>query len=491
MNQTLSDLEPRLLWQHFQQLTRTPRPSHHEEQVQALVLGFGRELGLESCRDDHGNIIIRKPATPGMEGRAGVILQGHLDMVPQADAGRGHDFTCDPIDTLIDGDWVKARGTSLGADNGIGVAAALAVLQSSGIPHGPIEALFTSNEEDGMSGAFGLAPGLLRGTILFNMDSEDEGVLCIGCAGGANVNAGLRYTEVATEADAIAFELRVSGLRGGHSGVDIHRGRGNANKLLFRLLRAAQAGCRIGVCSVEGGSLRNAIPREAMAAVVVAPERSGRLQALVREYRERFRSELRFADAGVDVVLTPCPTPPSRMASGDQERLISLVCASPHGVQRMSDAMAGLVETSNNLAMVRGTGGEARLFHLVRSSIDSAREALCGDIRSLCSLAGAASDVDGEYPGWSPDPDSVILHTLQEAYQACFGQRAEVGAVHAGLECGILGAHYPHWEMISFGPTIRYPHSPHEQVSIPSVERFWMLLLRVLASVPEGPALRP
>ncbi|MES9963693.1 MAG: aminoacyl-histidine dipeptidase [Candidatus Sedimenticola sp. 20ELBAFRAG] len=481
----IEKLEPELLWKNFHLLTRTPRPSHHEEAVQQLLMGFASRLGLEVERDEPGNVIVRKPATPGMEDRKGVILQGHLDMVPQANTGSSHDFTKDPIQTRIEGDWVHAEGTTLGADNGIGVAAAMAVLESTDLLHGPIEALFTSNEEDGMGGAFGLASGLLQGDILVNMDSEDEGVLCIGCAGGANVNSELPYRAEHTEEGMTAFSLSVTGLKGGHSGVDIHRGRGNANKLLFRFIGQVQNACGLRLAGVDGGSLRNAIPREAFATVLVPTENESRLKQLLQEWQAVYSDELSQTDAGVLLSLQPEAVPRQYMDTISQQKLLDLVGACPHGVIRMSDSMPGLVETSTNLAIVKTEDGFIRVFNLVRSSVNSARDMVCESIQSLFSLAGAETTFDGHYPGWQPNPDSPVLKTTLEAYRECFGSEAEIGGIHAGLECGILGATYPRWDMISFGPTIRYPHSPDERVQISSVARFWELLARVLESTPE------
>lgn len=485
MNESsIENLEPRLLWKNFHRLTQTPRPSHHEEAVQRLIYDFADDLGLESEKYGHGNIIVRKPATPGMEDRKGVILQGHLDMVPQANAGSTHDFTKDPIQTRVENDWVHAEGTTLGADNGIGVAAAMAVLASTDLPHGPIEALFTSNEEDGMGGAFGLSPGLLKGEFLINMDSEDEGVLCIGCAGGANVNSEFSYREEPVEEGMAAFILSVTGLKGGHSGVDIHRGRGNANKLLFRLLGRVQKECGLRLVGVDGGSLRNAIPREAFATLVVTEENRAKLHHVVEAFQAICAQELAYTDAGVQVSLRPADVPVDCMDEESQQKLIDLVNACPHGVIRMSDAMAGLVETSTNLAIVKTDKGSIRVFSLVRSSVDSARDMVCDSIASLFNLVGAKTGFDGHYPGWQPNRESPILQSVLEAYKACFGSDAEVGGMHVGLECGILGATYPQWDMISFGPTIRFPHSPDERVQISSVERFWNLLFRVLATAP-------
>ncbi|PLY16015.1 MAG: cytosol nonspecific dipeptidase [Sedimenticola sp.] len=486
MNRTIAELEPKSLWGNFYQLTQIPRPSHHEQAVQNHVIGLGEQWGLEVIRDEHGNVIIRKPATKGMEQRAGVILQGHLDMVPQVNSGISHDFTKDPIKTVIEDDWVKSVNTTLGADNGIGVAAALAVLESKDIRHGPIEALFTSNEEDGMTGAMGLKPGMLQGNILLNMDSEDEGVLSICCAGGANVNTSLAYRSEHVESDMVCCQIAISGLKGGHSGVDIHRGRGNANKLMFRLLRVAVERFGVRLAKVQGGNMRNAIPREAFATVCVSEQLAPELVLFVDAFQAEIKGELQQVEAGLTVTIGPADLPEGLIDLETQGRLIDALCACPHGVMRMSDVMPGMVETSNNLAVVRTLDHEIEILNLVRSSVESAKEELCLTIKGLFDLIGAVSTIDGGYPGWKPNIESPILGRVKEAYQYCFNEEAEVGGIHAGLECGILGANYPDWDMISFGPTIRFPHSPDECVHVPSVRRFWQLLVRTLSEVPES-----
>ncbi len=463
MTQTLLDCSPQVLWKHFYSLTRIPRPSHHESEVQAFMQAFGENLELETLVDESGNIIIRKPATPGMEGRPGVILQGHLDMVPQANSGSRHDFTKDPIELRFDGDWLTAAETTLGADNGIGIAAAMAVLESKEIAHGPVEGLFTSNEEDGMVGARSLGPGLLQGELLINMDSEDEGELFIGCAGG--INAGSRFTGVgeAVAGDVRAFKLSLTGLKGGHSGVDIHRGRGNANKLLFRLLRQGMLNHGLRLCSIDGGSLRNAIPREAFAWITLPV---GEVDGFVHHLdvqRQTIRSELAHADAGAEVTLEEVDTPTNWLGQPLEARLVNAVCAAPHGVVRMSDDMHGLVETSTNLAIVRSQEETVEVQSLIRSSVDSARDDLCANMDALFSLARAETHFGGAYPGWKPNMESPLLSVMRQAYRELFGSEAKIGAIHAGLECGILGGNYPRLDMISFGPTIRYPHSPDER----------------------------
>ncbi|MCP3667583.1 MAG: aminoacyl-histidine dipeptidase [Gammaproteobacteria bacterium] len=485
MTHNLEALSPQSLWRIFYQLTRIPRPSHHEEAIRNHLMGFSQGLGLESRMDDHGNVVICKPATDGMERRQGVILQGHLDMVPQANSDTDHDFTKEPIQTQIVDQYVKAVGTTLGADNGIGVAAVMAVLESNTIRHGPLEALFTANEEDGMDGAFGLEPGSLNGNILLNTDSEDEGVLCIGCAGGANVNTHFDYAIEPVSGDLVAFKLTINGLKGGHSGVDIHRGRGNANKLLFRLIREIQERHNLRICTVKGGNMRNAIPRESFARVTLpVEEREGFLESVSR-LGAIYAAELSATEPGLLIDTIPEQVPNTWMESTAQQNLIDALSATPHGVCRMSDRMPGLVESSTNLAIVQVEEGKAEILSLVRSSIDSARNEICESIRCLFNLTGARTTFDGHYPGWKPNPDSPILALTKSVYEQTFDAPAEVGGIHAGLECGILGATYPDWDMISFGPTIRFPHSPDEQVDIPSVERFWKLLVAILEAIPE------
>ncbi|MEJ1383100.1 MAG: aminoacyl-histidine dipeptidase [Candidatus Sedimenticola sp. (ex Thyasira tokunagai)] len=483
MTRTILDCAPRSLWKHFYSLTRIPRPSHHEAQVQAFIQAFGEGLGLETLMDENGNVIIRKPATEGMEARPGVILQGHLDMVPQANADSRHDFTKDPIELRFDGDWLTASETTLGADNGIGVAAAMAILESNQIAHGPIEGLFTSNEEDGMVGAFGLKPGLLQGKVLINMDSEDEGVLFIGCAGGIDATSRLPYVAESVVGDVRAFRLSLTGLKGGHSGVDIHRGRGNANKLLFRLLRQGMLDYGLRLCSINGGSLRNAIPREAFASITLPQEQIENFNAYLVDQQKIISRELAHADAGATVTMDAMETPSTWLGQRVEARLINAICAAPHGVVRMSDDMPGLVETSTNLAIVRSEEGVIEVQSLIRSSVNSARDDLCANIDALFSLAAAETDFGGAYPGWKPNRSSPVLSVMQQAYQELFGSEVKVSAIHAGLECGILGGNYPYLDMISFGPTIRFPHSPDERVEIPSVKKFWDLLTVVLGKV--------
>ncbi len=486
MGEALLGLKPREVWKHFYALTRIPRPSGHEEKIRAFVAGFGEDLGLRTLVDRAGNVIIRKPAAKGMENAAGVILQAHLDMVPQKKGGIEHDFENDPVETVIDAGSVRACGTTLGADNGIGVAAILAVLESTVLRHGPLEALLTSNEENGMTGAFGLKPGLLRGRVLLNLDSEEEGELFIGCAGGIDGTMTFGYDTRSLPEGYEGFVVRVEGLKGGHSGMDIHLGRGNANKIMNRLLLDGAAYHRLRLASIDGGSLRNAIPRESTA--VVAVPKAG-AEGFMREFSALAGSihrELASAEPSLHITATPAGRPETVVEERVAANLFEAVRACPNGVLRMSDEMPDLVETSNNLARVVSTGSSARVECLLRSSVDSARENLCRAIEKVFVPAGAVPVFHGGYPGWKPDPASPVLGIMRDIYRARFGRTPGVKAVHAGLECGIIGATYPGLDMISFGPTIRNPHSPDETVDIASVGRFWDFLTGVLGGMPAG-----
>jgi len=486
MNNEISKLNPTELWENFYQLTRIPRPSHHEEQIRKYLVDFGKGLGLETVQDKSGNVIIRKPATPGMEKCKGVILQGHLDMVPQKNSDKAHDFAQDSIETVIDGEWVRANGTTLGADNGIGVAAAMAVLASKDLAHGPIEGLFTATEETGMDGANGLEAGWLKGSILINMDSEDEGELYVGCAGGEDASVTFNYTEVPVPADSIGFKLNVTGLKGGHSGVDIHLGRGNSNKIFFRVLKEAYKVCGMRLSSINGGSLRNAIPRETFGIVIVPYATADKLVGLVAGLTNVIKRELSVTEPTLKIELSKTEMPVSLIDERTQINLTHAIVACPNGVMRMSDTMAGLVETSTNLAIVK-SNNETKTINiscLMRSSVDSARTQLGSRMDSVFSLAGAEVKLAGGYPGWKPNLDSPILKTMQQIYLNKFGRIPEIKAIHAGLECGILGGTYPNWDMISLGPTIRFPHSPDEKVNIESVSKFWDFLVETLKNIP-------
>ncbi|WP_430815465.1 aminoacyl-histidine dipeptidase [Carboxylicivirga sp. RSCT41] len=484
MNNEIAKLSPQGLWESFYKLTQIPRPSKKEGKAIDFMEEFGKSLGLETIRDEVGNIIIRKPATPGYEDRMGVILQSHIDMVPQKNSDKEHNFETDPIETYIEDGWVTANGTTLGADNGIGVAAAMAVLQSTDMEHGPVEALITMDEEAGMTGANGLKPGILQGDILLNMDSEDEGELYVGCAGGCDANVKYTYTEEEVPADSVAYKLSLTGLKGGHSGMDIPLGRGNANKLMFRFLKFAVANDEARLASIDGGSLRNAIPREAFAVVTVPATNADEFLESLEEYEEIYKAELSAVEPDLSFVAEKTDLPATIIDEVTQDDLINGVIAAPNGVIRMSNDMEGLVETSTNLAIVKSNNGEIIVQALMRSSVNTAIEALASKMESVFRLAGAEISFGGQYPGWKPNLDSPILKTMQDVYQKKWGKVPEIRAIHAGLECGILGSAYPHWDMISFGPTIRFPHSPDEKVNIETVGLFWEYLEETLKSVP-------
>jgi dipeptidase D len=484
MSNEILQLDPIALWKNFYNLTQIPRPSKKEDKIREYIYNFGKNLGLETFQDEIGNVIIRKPATPGMENRKGVILQGHLDMVPQKNSDKVHDFENDPIETIIDGEWVRANGTTLGADNGMGVAATMAVLEAKDLQHGPIEALFTCDEETGMTGANGLKPGVLYGDILLNMDSEDEGELYIGCAGGTNGNITFTYGEQSLTGEFTGYKINVTGLKGGHSGVDIHLGRGNANKIMNRILFHGFKKHGLQVVSIDGGSLRNAIPRESFAQVAIPTANTGSFLDCLVKLTAKIKNELSAVEPTLKIEAAQAETPKAVIHPDVLIKFMNAIYACPNGVMRMSNEMSGLVETSNNLAIVKAEKGTIKIMNLLRSSVDSAKDELQQMIQSVFDLAGADSVFDGSYPGWKPNPDSLILKTMQDVYNNKFGSIPKITAIHAGLECGILGGAYPDWDMISFGPTIRFPHSPDEKVNITTVKKFWDFLVETLKYIP-------
>ncbi len=486
MSKEIANLEPKAVWENFYKLTQVPRPSKKEAKIQAFMMDFGKSLGLVTEKDSVGNILIRKPATAGMENRKGIVFQGHLDMVPQKNNATVHDFENDPIDAWIDGEWVRARGTTLGADNGLGVACAMAVLASKDIAHGPLEALFTCDEETGMTGALGLKPNWLKGDILLNMDSEEEGELYVGCAGGVNADIEFEYDEVIVPEGVTPFKLVISGLKGGHSGLDINLGRGNANKLLVRFLKYVTREIDVRLAEINGGGMRNAIPREAYAVVLVPNENISLLKSAVAKYEAIYKYELGSVEPTLSFSINQTELPASLIEERVQDDLIDAAYACPNGVIRMSDGMAGMVETSTNLSTIKSSKGVIFVKCLLRSSVDSAKDDLVEMVDSVFALGGAMVVFDGDYPGWKPNMDSQILARMKEIYQDKFGRTPAVLGIHAGLECGILGAAYPNWDMISFGPTMRSPHSPDERVNIPSVQKFWDFLLEILKNTPEN-----
>ncbi len=481
---TILDLEPKPVWSYFNAISRIPHPSRKEQKMAEYVVNFGKEHNLETHVDKTGNVIIRKPATKGMENRKCVILQAHLDMVPQKNSDKKHDFEKDPIKTIVDGEWVRADGTTLGADNGIGVAAILSVLASNNLSHGPLEALFTIDEETGMTGAFGLKKGFLTGDILMNLDSEDEGELYVGCAGGVDVSITREYATEKCPEGMCAFRIDVKGLKGGHSGVDISLGRANSNKLMARFLMQAESDFGIRLAELEGGDLRNAIPREARALLTVAEIKEAAFKKFVKGYEKMYCAEFSDTEPTLSFTARKTDLPARIMKEADQYRIIRAIFACPNGVQRMSQAMSGLVETSNNLAIVKCADGKFETYCLTRSSVDSSKEAVAWKIAAVFHLIGAEVELSGDYPGWKPDMNSPVLKSMSEVYRKKYGNVPKVKAIHAGLECGLIGGVYPGLDMISFGPTIRYPHSPDEKVNIESVNKFYGFLCESLKNAP-------
>lgn len=483
MEKCICELQPQSLWTNFHKLCQAPHPSHHLEKITKVIVDFGKSLGLETLTDEAGNILIRKPATPGMEHTQPVILQAHMDMVPQKNNDKVHNFENDPIETIIDGEWVRANGTTLGADNGIGVAAGMAILESKTIKHGPLELFITADEETGMYGAFGLQPGFLKGKLLLNMDSEDFGELYVGCAGGIDATITWKYQGVALPMNDIALKINITGLKGGHSGLEINLGRANANKLLFRILKDAVSQYEARLAQVEGGNMRNAIPREGWAIITVPAEDKEDIIKLTQEYETLFNEEYHLTENKIVVTCTEVDTPEQIIPEEIQDDLINAVTACPNGVFRMIPAIPDTVETSMNLSIVEANSSEISIKCLLRSSVDSKKEELASMVESVFTLAGAKVEFSGSYSGWNPNLDSTILHTMSEVYEKLYNTKPAVKVIHAGLECGILGAIEPKLDMVSFGPTIRHPHSPDEKVNIESVGKFWDFLVATLEHI--------
>lgn len=478
------DLAPQGLWKHFYSLTRIPRPSGHVEKVSEFLVNFGHELGLEAFLDAAGNVIIRKPATPGMENRKGVILQAHMDMVPQKLVDVEHDFLTDPIETYVDGEWLKAKGTTLGADDGLGVAAIMAVLSDNSVKHGPLEALITRDEETGMYGAFALAPDTLKGDILLNLDSEEEGELYIGCAGGVDITSTLQYKEVAPTEGFIAKRLAIKGLRGGHSGLEINEGRGNANKLLARVVHDLLIEFDCELASFAGGNMRNAIPRDGQAVLLFNPEDTEGLDAYISEYQDQLNAEYAPIESGISLTIEDTEAPAAKVPQEIQDNIIDVLMACQNGTMRMIPTVPDTVETSSNLAIVNIAGGQVAVKILARSSSDTMKDYLADSLTSCFNMAGLKTELSGAYSGWAPNVDSPILKAMVESYEQQFGVKPQVKVIHAGLECGIIGATYPNMDMISFGPTLQSPHTPDERANIPSAQKFWDFLVATLANAP-------
>jgi dipeptidase D len=484
MGHVLGHLKPELVWNHFEEICKYPRPSKFEEKIAAYVESVGKRNNLKTIRDTFGNVIIYKPATPGKENLKTVVLQGHIDMVCEKNRGVEHDFDNDPIDVFVDGEWVKARGTTLGADNGIGVAAALAVVEDATLQHGPLEFLFTLDEETGLTGAANLDTTVLKADILLNLDSEEEGTLYIGCSGGKNTEAHFAFTQDAVPAGSVAFEIKVAGLIGGHSGLEIHTGLGNALKILNRLLWTAQKKFDVRVAKFEGGNKHNAIPREAFAVVTVPGAQASAFAAFVSEYNTVVKKENATKEPGLKVVAEDHALPSFVIDAQTQQNLLNTLFAVPHGVLKMSADIPGLVETSTNLATMTMTDTEVYVVTSQRSSVASENEEAVEMVTAAFLLGGARVEYGDGYPGWTPNVHSEILGRFKTAYHDLFGKEPEVKAIHAGLECGIISEKYPNMDMISFGPTMFGVHSPDERLLIPSVAPFYQLLTSVLANIP-------
>ena len=486
----MKNLEPKGLWESFYSLTQIPRPSGKRKEIADFLVNYGKSLGLETLQDEIGNVLIRKPASPGMESHPGVILQGHMDMVPQKNSDRVFDFEKDPIEAYVEdnGEWVTANGTTLGADNGIGVATAMAILADKNVVHPPLEAFFTVDEETGMYGANDLKSGWLKGKYLLNLDSETEGELYVGCAGGIDTTATFEYQPVETEEGDIALRVEVKGCKGGHSGCDIHLQRANAIKLLFRFLKDAVANYEARLACVEGGSLRNAIPREASAVITIPEDSYQDVQDLVDRYEDLWLREYDGIEPDLHFTAEEVECPKTELPEDVQDFLIHAVTLCPHGVFRVIPEMPDIVETSNNVAMIDTKAVSDQLSAisiccLTRSSVESRKEELASIIQSAFSLAGAKVEFSGAYPGWKPNFKSTLLATMKSVYECEFGNSPRIVTIHAGLECGIIGSKYEGMEMISFGPTIEHPHSPDERVNIATVQKFYRFVLAALKAL--------
>jgi dipeptidase D len=485
MSNEIRNLQPKQLWNHFSDLNAVPRASKKEERVIQFIMDFGQKLGLSTQKDTTGNVIIRKPATPGMENRKTIVLQSHLDMVHQKNSDTVFDFDHQGIDMYINDGWVKARGTTLGADNGIGVATIMTILAADNITHPTIEALFTIDEETGMTGAMGLEGGLLTGEILLNLDTEEDNEIDIGCAGGMDVTASMSYsTEKCEPASYTGFTVTVKGLLGGHSGIDIHRGRGNANKIQNRLLYGLADETGLRISEITGGSLRNAIPRESTAKVAVPKSYSMPFVKVINERIQDIKNEYHSIEPNLDIAISESDCPEECMSAEAQTAVLNAIYSAHNGVFRMSPDIKDLVEASNNVAKVEIKGGKANILCLTRSSVESSKYDVARSLKACFEMAGFDVLFSGVYPGWKPNPDSQILKVLSEIYEKQHGTKPHIVACHAGLECGILGRNYPKLDMISYGPTIKGAHSPDEMVNIASVQKFWDFTLEILKNIP-------
>ena len=485
MSSDIKQLQPQGLWANFAALNAVPRASKKEDRVIQFAKKFGENLGLETLVDEVGNVIIKKPATPGMEDRKKVVMQSHLDMVHQKNADTDFDFDTQGIDMYIDGDWVKARGTTLGADNGIGVATIMAILESNEIEHPAIEALFTIDEETGMTGAMGLKGGLLDGEILLNLDTEEDDEIGVGCAGGVDITATRSFKMERTPEMMSGYTITVKGLQGGHSGMDIHKGLGNANKIMNRLLFDGFENFGLRISEIDGGGLRNAIPRESRANVAVETVHEDAFLMEMSDLAQAIKKELKTMEPDLQIMVSKSETPETVMDLGVQEGLTKALYAAVNGVYRMSADIPDLVETSNNIARVMVENGNLKIMCLTRSSVESSKTDLANALRATFELIGCDVELSGDYPGWTPNMESPILKVMTDLYEKINGEKPHVAACHAGLECGILGQNYPGMDMISFGPNIKGDHSPDERVQISSVQKYWKFVLEILKNIPK------
>ena len=482
----IQKLNPECIWRNFYKLTQVPRPSGHLEKIQQFLLDFGQECGVYAVKDPAGNIHMRKPASPGMEDRKGIILQAHMDMVPQKTPESTHNFETDPIEPWIDGEWVKAKGTTLGADNGLGVAAIMSVMEDKTLVHGPIDALITADEETGMYGANDLPQGELEGDILLNLDSEHWGKFVIGSAGGINVSATMEFKEVDTDPDDAAVLITVKNLRGGHSGLEINEGRGNANKLLVQVVRQAISDCEARLASWHGGNMRNAIPFKAEAVLTLPKENIAALKEIVEDWSEIFNDEFKLIEPqGIEVLLEEVEAPKTQMPEEIQDNIVDAIFACHDGVIRFIPAYPAVVETSSNLAIIDIKDGKAIIKILARSSREDMKEYVVTMLESCFSMAGMKVETAGSYGGWDPNPQSEVLHLLLKEYKELFGQDGIIQVDHAGLECSVILGKYPHLDVVSLGPTMKSPHTTSERALIATVEPFWQLLKKTLADVPK------
>lgn len=481
----IKNLQPEAIWKNFYLLTQVPRPSGHLEKVQQFLLDWAKEKGVEARLDNAGNVLMYKAASPGMEDCKVVTLQGHMDMVPQKTPESTHNFETDPIETYIDGEWVKARNTTLGADDGMAVATIMAIMEDHTLKHGPLEGFITADEETTMYGVNHMAPGLLKGQILLNLDNETEGEMIIGSAGGVNQTATLEYKEVETDKEDAAVKVTLGGLLGGHSGLEINEGRANANKLMARLVQDAVANFEARLAYWKGGNMRNAIPRDAEVVLTLPQENVAPFKEAVNEWRETFQGEYGYVEKGLALEVKDVECPATEVPEEVQDSLVNALCACHNGVYRFMPEVPTIVETSSNLAIVEIGNGQAFFKILIRSSRDSMREALAETLESAFAMAGMKVELSGDYPAWQPNPQSEIVELMKEVYRDLFGAENRVQVIHAGLECGVIGAHTPGMDMVSFGPTLRSPHTPNERCFIPSVEKYYRFVLATLERTPK------